>query len=228
MLFLWWCGRDMEQMYGRWEFLTMYLTAAFLGGVAYVGYYAGAALLIPPVDHSGFADALASAAPCLGASGAVMAALVLCACYYPTRTILLFFFIPCPLWLLVLLYVAGDAFVLLSGTVTGTAVVVHLVGAGFAFVYFKRRWRLLDLVAQLRSWRPRRTSRPRLRVYRDEEPVTPVAVKAPPARTDVDEHLEAKVDAVLEKVARFGQDSLTDSERQILFRASEVYKRRRS
>ena len=47
-------------------------------------------------------------------------------------------------------------------------------------------------------------------------------------KTDVDEHLEAKLDQVLEKVARHGQDSLTESERQILFRASEVYKRRRT
>ncbi len=54
-----------------------------------------------------------------------------------------------------------------------------------------------------------------------------MTVPAPP-REDVDEHLEAKLDAVLEKVARYGQDSLTDSERQILFRASEVYKKRRT
>jgi hypothetical protein len=40
--------------------------------------------------------------------------------------------------------------------------------------------------------------------------------------------MEAKVDAVLEKVARFGKDSLTDGERQLLLRASEVYKRRRT
>ena len=45
---------------------------------------------------------------------------------------------------------------------------------------------------------------------------------------DMDEQLEAKLDAVLEKVARFGQDSLTESERQILQRASDMYKRRRT
>ena len=47
-------------------------------------------------------------------------------------------------------------------------------------------------------------------------------------RDDLDEQLEAKLDAVLEKVARFGQASLTDTERQILFRASEVYRKRRT
>jgi hypothetical protein len=52
------------------------------------------------------------------------------------------------------------------------------------------------------------------------------AVASPPPVGD--EQLEAKLDAVLEKVARSGKDSLTDGERQILLRASEVYKRRRS
>jgi len=32
---------------------------------------------------------------------------------------------------------------------------------------------------------------------------------------------------VLEKVSRFGRDSLTAEERDILLRASEIYKRRR-
>jgi hypothetical protein len=44
----------------------------------------------------------------------------------------------------------------------------------------------------------------------------------------MDEHLEAKLDAVLEKVSRDGQDSLTESERKVLLRASEIYKRKRT
>jgi hypothetical protein len=54
-----------------------------------------------------------------------------------------------------------------------------------------------------------------------------VAVTAPP-NSDLDEQLEAKLDAVLEKVARSGQESLTENERQLLLRASEVYKKKRT
>jgi hypothetical protein len=43
-----------------------------------------------------------------------------------------------------------------------------------------------------------------------------------------DEQLEAKMDAILEKISRAGKESLTESERQVLLRASEVFKRRRS
>jgi hypothetical protein len=36
------------------------------------------------------------------------------------------------------------------------------------------------------------------------------------------------VDAVLEKVARSGQASLSETERQILLQASEIYRRKRT
>ncbi len=48
------------------------------------------------------------------------------------------------------------------------------------------------------------------------------------ARSDVDEHLDAKLDAVLEKLSRHGRESLTDPEREILQRASEIYKKKRT
>jgi hypothetical protein len=39
--------------------------------------------------------------------------------------------------------------------------------------------------------------------------------------------LEAKLDAVLEKIKTSGKESLTESERQLLMRASEIYRKRR-
>src|SRR5947209_5587545 len=36
MLFLWWFGTDVEDLYGPVEFLTFYLTAAVAGGLAFV------------------------------------------------------------------------------------------------------------------------------------------------------------------------------------------------
>jgi membrane associated rhomboid family serine protease len=220
MLFLWWFGTDVEDLYGPREFLAFYLTAAVVGALAFL---AGDAL----GDGGRF---------CLGASGAVMAVVVLCAVHYPRRTILLFFILPLPLWLFAVIYVAKDALTLLSRVPSSTAVAVHLGGAAFAFVYYKRQWRLTSVIPWVRSWL-RQRNRPNLRVYH-EEPQRPVPVAAPPSAPtampttgpagDVDEHLEAKLDAVLEKVARYGQSSLTESERQVLLRASEVYKKRRS
>ena len=58
------------------------------------------------------------------------------------------------------------------------------------------------------------------------EPVT-ASVEAPPRAEASDEPFEVKVDRVLAKVSQHGQESLTAEEREILFRAGEVYKKRR-
>lgn len=206
MLFLWWFGSDMEDLLGPREFLAFYLIAAFVGGLGFM-----------------FAGFLGTAGGvCLGASGAVTAVLVLCACYYPSRIILVFF-LPVPIWLFVGFQVAQDTFMFLSKTPTSVAVSVHLAGALFGFLYFRYKWRVMDFVPNLKSWR-KQMRRPRLRVYQ-EEPL--IKTTASPLR-DADEQLEAKLDAILQKVAAHGQDSLTDGEKKILLQASEIYKRRRS
>jgi len=50
---------------------------------------------------------------------------------------------------------------------------------------------------------------------------------AVPAAADVDEQLEARMDAVLQKVSDHGIESLTEQERNILLQASERIKRKR-
>jgi membrane associated rhomboid family serine protease len=226
MLFLWWFGSETEGIYGPKEFLTFYLVAALLGGIAYTGY-AGV------LSYQATGSPSAIPMGCLGASGAVTAVMVLFACHYPQRTIYLLFVLPVPMWVFVGLMIFFDTFTFVSGLPTDTAVVVHLAGAAFGFGYYKLQCRLSPWWSWLLTARSGLRSRPRLRVYHGEEgPVE--ALTAPPNANatrhagDVDEQLEAKLDAVLEKVARSGQASLNESEREILFRASEIYKKRRS
>lgn len=216
MLFLWWFGSDVEDLYGPREFLAFYLVSAIVGGLVYT--------LTPLIG-------LGQHGVCVGASGAVTAVLVLCAIHYPTRIIYLFMFLPVPIWAFVAFSVAQDAFAMLSHTGGQVAVGVHLGGAAFAFAYYKRHWRLTTLLPDVQAWRKRRTQ-PRLRVYREVEADTPTPVGVPAAPPPVaqfdDEQLEAKMDAVLEKISRVGKENLTDGEREVLRRAAEVFKRRRS
>ncbi len=210
MLFLWWFGSDVEGIYGTKEFLAIYLVSAVCGGCAFTAW----ALAHGP-------------GICIGASGAVTAIMVLFACHYPTRMILIFFVLPVPVWLFVVFQVVSDAFIFVGGIRTETAVTVHLAGAALGFAYYKAQWRFTSILSSFRGWRAQQRQ-PRLRVVRSDGEVSEaVHVGAPPA-SPMDEQLEAKVDAVLEKVARSGQASLTDTERQILLRASELYKRRRT
>ena len=213
MVVLWWAGSQIEEIYGPREFLALYLVAA-----AFAGLIQFLTVLPMPQPYPA----------ALGASGAIAAVVVLFACHYPNRQILLFFIIPMPIWLLAVLFVGRDLFTFLLKEETGIAVGAHLGGALFGFLYYKLHWRILNLWPDFKSWRTRR-GRPQLRVYHEDEPPAPAPVGvAAPASTDLDEHLEAKLDAVLEKMSLVGKENLTESERQILLKASEIYRKKRT
>ncbi|HZZ78659.1 MAG TPA: rhomboid family intramembrane serine protease [Gemmataceae bacterium] len=217
MLFLWWFGSDIEQLYGRHEFLAIYLTSALCGGIAYEAWEL----------------AWGSAIPCLGASGSIMTMLILCAFHYPRRIIYAFSILPIPIWLFAIFSLLGDFLGLINPT--GVAVVVHITGAAFAAVYYKSQRNITQMLSGLMWWRNRRP-RARLKLFQpDPEREEPVAVSANSSTAitasgsySVDEHLEAKLDAILEKIAKLGKDSLTQEEQQILQQASQMYKKRRT
>lgn len=209
MVFLWWMGHELEEMYGSREFLALYLLSAFFAGLCFFA-------------HS-FMIGMPSS---LGASGAVSALAVVFAFHFPHRTVLLFFVIPMPIWLFVAIFVGYDFLIfLLRPEIMTTAVAAHLGGALFGYLYYRFQWRLTGLFSGLSSWKKKR-ARPPLRIYREEEPAT-VPARAP-AEHEIDEHFEAKLDAVLEKMSLVGKDNLTDGEKEILLRASEIYRRRRN
>jgi membrane associated rhomboid family serine protease len=213
MLFLWWFGSDVEQLYGRKEFLSIYLLSAFLGGLAYEIWG------LIQIENS----------RCLGASGAVTTMLVLCALHYPRRIIYLFMMLPIPIWLFAIFNVLQDAFIFVGAHKTNVAVVVHLAGAAFAVAYYNWQRSIVEVVGGFLWWKPRHP-RVRLKLFEPdvnkEEPVAVSATSTPAAA--VDEHLEAKLDAVLEKIAKSGKDSLTQKEQEILQQAAQMYKRRRT
>jgi membrane associated rhomboid family serine protease len=225
MLFLWFFGRDVEDLYGPREFLAIYLVGALVSAFAFVG------TSLPALLSYGINSAA------LGASGAVTAVLVIFAFHYPTRIIYVMFFIPVPIWLFVLVSVFMDGVGLLqqfgdkyASMHAGVAVAGHLGGAAFGFLYYKMHWHLSSFWPQFTNWKKRR-SQPKLRVYREEDPPTPVSVTAaaPPSSPALeDEHLEAKMDAVLEKISREGKENLTESDKAILLKASEILRKKRS
>ena len=215
MLMLFWFGRQVEERLGGREYLRVYLLAAVGSGLAFV-----AATLLGL--HHG---------PAIGASGAVTATLVLAAFYNPKQVIYLFFILPVPIWAFVAISVAMDAFNL-ADRKEGIATSAHLGGAAFAFCYYKLQWNVGGWLDWLPAWK-RPKAQARLRLYSEEEhePMhARVAAPRPvaPARGGDDEQLEAQADAILEKIARVGMQGITESERALLLRASEMMKRRRS
>jgi membrane associated rhomboid family serine protease len=233
MVCLWWAGSSVEDIYGAKEFLCFYLLAAVLAGLGYAGvqYLEG--------RH----------ARALGASGAISAVMVVYATHYPLRVVYVFGLVPLPVWAIVIFQVLNDSLGLIGGSREPIAFAAHLSGALFGFLYALFSWRVSNWLPRFGSRSRKAPARPNVKpvkifteIVPDEEeetsrPVAPLpvapavtAARAAPAggdRSKVDEHLEAKLDEVLEKVTKFGQSSLTESEREILLKASEIYRKKK-
>ncbi len=197
MIGLWCFGRDVEDIYGRAEFLRIYLVALLVAGFAFVA--------VQLASHSPL--------PLLGASGAVTAVTMLYILHFPKRTILLMFVLPVPAWVAGAIFIAMDVFGAGGGDNTSHA--AHLAGAAFAFVYFRGGWnfgRIMPRDFKLSSLRPR----PKLRVHDPEGS----------DETD-DGDWQRKVDEILAKISVSGESSLTAKERRTLEQASRRYQQRR-
>jgi hypothetical protein len=153
----------------------------------------------------------------VGASGAIAAVVVLFAFNFPNVTILLFFVIPMPAWLLGVGIVAYDIIGALGGDRGAhVAYTAHVAGAAFALLYYKLGWNFSSFGGGLRWPRFPVRNKPRLRVHRppDED-------SAPP------DNFAAEVDRILEKIYREGEAGLTPKERSTLEAASRKYQERR-
>ena len=195
MLFLWFLGRDVEAIYGKSRFLAFYLSTIVISGL--VGTYTEAFL------NGGVGR------PLIGASGGVAGVVALSIFHYPRRTILLWFIIPVPIWVLGVGYLAMD-FIGTFDATSNVAHSAHLAGAACGWLYFKTQWDLGRLLPSAATWK-RLKPRPNVRIHN-------------PDAEDTD--LSAEVDRLLEKISREGEDSLTRKERRTLERASLRYKQR--
>jgi membrane associated rhomboid family serine protease len=145
---LWLFGSDIERIYGRMEFLRIYVSTIIVAGLVWVG-----------------AETAAGAqSELVGASGGVMGLMILYVLHFPQRTFTLFPIpIPIKAWALGALYVLLD---LLGAAqnMDNVAHLAHLSGVAYGFVYFRSGWNLGRLI-------PRRLSasmfklRPSLRIH---------------------------------------------------------------
>ncbi len=196
MLGLFFFGTAVERHLGRAEFLRFYLLAVITGGVvSSLRWFIQAVLQGVPIESISFGT--------VGASGAVMAVTILFAFLEPQSTIYMMMVLPVKAWLVAVIYV-GMNLMGMAGTGEGNiAYDVHLAGAAFAALYFKRRWRFdrLDPARWGFSLSQLSKRRPRLRLH---DPERQLAAQ------------EAEADQLLDKIQASGLDSLTSAERKTL------------
>lgn len=190
MIGLYFFGNFCERLLGRMEFLRYYLfSVVFAGGV----------YLITGI-------ALSQLSYVVGASGALIACLVLCAWKKPEERILLYGVWDLPLWGLAVGYVAMDLFGALGRVNSNTAFTCHLGGALFATAYQKLGWNFefLDFT-RWGTWRRQAVTRRNLKLHSDASEI---------------EDLAEQADKLLAKVQDHGIDSLSKRERELLERYS--------
>ena len=130
MIGLWTFGRVVEAALGGRRLLSLYL----VGGV------------IASLGHVLYGLVMGTAAPALGASGAVSAIAVVFAAMFPRARLVVNFFIPMPAAVAVGLFLLIDLFGLLNPRGDMIAHAAHLGGAAYGAVYW--------LVAVRPYWRP--------------------------------------------------------------------------
>lgn len=215
MLGLWIFGNMIESMYGSREFLRFYLTAALLSAIGFLGVE----LVITQFAIHRIPNEL-------GASGAVMGVMMLCALYYPTMKILVMFVIPIELRWLVAIFVIYDLFPVLRALggaqiMDNVAHAAHLAGLLYGFLYKKFDLRYSRILAGW-SWPGfHRAVRSATRRKPDH-----VKLYEPPQEAVPAADLSRRVDEILAKISAHGESSLTETERDILKEASRRYKKR--
>lgn len=200
MLGLYFFGRDVEGIYGRFEFLRIYLAAILVAGIVWMVFQA---------TSSGPANLV-------GASGGVLAMVMLSILHYPMRMILFWGVLPMRGWVLGTIYIGLDVLGLLGigqpERGPQVANIAHLAGVGFAYAYFRGKLNLGRLIpTRLADLKPR-GFRPKLRIHDPDKKAR---------------DLSREVDAILEKISREGESSLTRKERKTLEEASRQYQRRK-
>lgn len=208
MLVLYFGGQIFLQFLNQKKLVGVYLLGGLAGGLLYI-----LAFNIFPVFENVLMGSLA-----LGASASVMAVLVAAATYVPNFVVRLVFLGNVKLKYVALVYVVLDIISIRQGNSGGH--IAHIGGALLGFLFAKQLQTGKDItlfINQLLAYFKTMfaTKRKMKVVYKN------------PGKTKTDYDYNAqkkanqqKVDAILDKIAKSGYDSLTGEEKAILFDAS--------
>lgn len=209
MLWLYWFGQFVLNLFSGKRLLTLYLLGALYGGALFVLAYN----LFPVFEQSrGYL---------IGASGAVTAIMIFIATYTP-NTQVRFFTFTLKLWhIAVFLFLFDLVRIPTSGNAGG--LLAHVGGGIFGYFYAVQlakgkdigKWfeNFIDWVANL--FKPRH-QKPFKKVHRTTQPPKPRS-----KTTDSKSEHQKKVDAILDKIGKSGYESLTKAEKDFLFKAGK-------
>jgi membrane associated rhomboid family serine protease len=193
MLVLYWFGRIFEDFLNARQFTFTYLAGGLFGGILYIALYN-----ILPL----FRDSLVGS-QMIGASGSAMAIVVATATLVPDYVVRLFLFGDVRLKYLAIIYIALDILSMAGPNAGGS--IAHLGGALFGFIFIKQLQAGSD-------WSKIFQKRQRLKVVKRSVNVAPTTSSRIPE--------QELIDRILDKISQSGYQSLTEQEKEQLFKAS--------
>lgn len=209
MMLLYFAGRIFLNLFGNKRFLNVYFLGVIAGGLVFLLSFN----VFPTLIHANTA--------LIGASAGVTAILIFVCAYLPTQEVRLFVFN-------VKLWYIGAAVVLMdlvqissSGNVGGH--LAHLGGAALGYFYARQLLngtdigssfeRLIESITNL--FRGKEKKAPLKTVYKSKETKKQTKI-------DYDKQSrQRKIDAILDKISKSGYESLSQEEKDFLFKAGK-------
>ncbi|MEZ4779042.1 MAG: rhomboid family intramembrane serine protease [Flavobacteriaceae bacterium] len=210
MLWLYFFGRYVTNLFSEQRFLTIYLLGGIAGGILYI------------ISYNIFPAFALQIGTLQGASAAVMALMGFSATYSPHAPIRIFT-INLKLWHVALFFIVWNL-VSLSTLKNAGGILAHLGGAFFGYVYARQLLKGNDigsgferlLALFLRVFKPKK-KKPFKKVHRNKTTQKPSQRFNKETKTDY----QKQVDQILDKIGKSGYESLTKEEKDFLFKAGK-------
>lgn len=209
MLFLYWFGPMVLNLFNAKRFLTLYLLGALSGGLLFVIAYN-----VFPVFTKNMATQYL-----IGASASVRAVMIFMAAFSPNSEIRFFFF-KIKLWHIAVFVVGLDLIQIPISNAGGN--IAHLGGALFGYLYATQLQKGNDIglwwdksMGTIVALFQRKPKTPFKKVYKNPKQ-QPREANA----TQDEARNQEKINNILEKISKSGYDSLTKAEKEFLFKAS--------
>lgn len=222
-LFMWWVGSRLEESWGTKLFVTFYLVTISVSGL----------LILPLISLIG--DPQLSSL--YGTTGLTFAIIAVYAYIAPNLQFYIFGIFPMKVkWLLLISIILTFASGAQAGASAGSVILYNLiiqiitglVAVTFVFINFSLPTWIIPYAKGAKDWVEKtktslknRTSRKNFTVYTNNQYNKSQQDKS---NIENEESVESEVDRILDKISKYGIDTLTKKEKEFLDKAGEQYK----
>lgn len=213
MFALWMFGAEVEYLLGSKKFLLFYLFSGITAGLLH--------LFLSPLLGSPLAVTI-------GASGAVFGVMTAFAMLFPDRYIFIYFLIPVKAKYLIGFLIVFE-FLAIDSAASNVAHLAHLGGAlfGFLFILFDKSNKIefRNLFRKSFYYKKKTPSDfSSLPFGKREEDVQEAKYYDLNKKDDEETTTQEEIDAILDKISKYGYQKLSEREKRILFEASKKMK----